>query len=66
MQSGAFDAPDRLFSSVEQMWECLMSESSTSDIKEAIPEFYYFPTFLKNINSLNLGKKQNGIPVDSV
>ncbi len=33
MQSGAFDAADRLFSSIEQMWESLTSESSTSDIK---------------------------------
>jgi hypothetical protein len=37
MQGGCWDAPDRLFSSLEQMWECLMSDSGLSDIKEAIP-----------------------------
>lgn len=33
MQGGDFDAPDRLFTSIANMWECLISESSTSDIK---------------------------------
>jgi hypothetical protein len=37
-----------------------MNESSTSDVKESIPEFYYFPIFLKNVNNLNLGKKTDG------
>lgn len=37
MQKGTFDHADRLFSSVFQVWDNLMSESATSDIKELIP-----------------------------
>jgi len=33
MQGGAWDAPDRLFSSMEHMWESLMSASASTDIK---------------------------------
>ena len=43
-----------------------MSESCPTDIKEAIPEFYYFPLFLTNINNIEFGVKQIGTRVDSV
>lgn len=66
MQKGEFDVADRLFSSVAQVWESLLSESATSDIKEAIPEFYYMPDFLKNISLIDLGKKQCGEEVGDV
>lgn len=59
MQKG-FDLPDRLFSSIYQVWDTLMSESSTSDIKEVIPEFYYMPAFLKNMGNIELGEKMSG------
>lgn len=52
MQKGVFDLADRLFSSIYQVWESLMSKSSTSDIKELIPEFYYMPAFLKNVGNI--------------
>jgi len=29
--------------------------NSSSDVKELIPEFYYFPEFLKNRNKFDLG-----------
>lgn len=46
LQGGRFDCPDRLFKSVEETWEsCLIN---TSDVKELIPEFYFFPEFLRN------------------
>jgi hypothetical protein len=32
---------------------------STTDVKELIPEFFYFPEFLVNKNNLDLGIKQN-------
>jgi hypothetical protein len=51
MQKG-FDLADRLFSSIYQVWDTLMSESSTSDIKELIPEFFYMPAFLKNVGNI--------------
>lgn len=51
MQKG-FDLADRLFSSIYQVWDTLMSESATSDIKELIPEFFYMPSFLKNVGNI--------------
>jgi hypothetical protein len=66
MQGGSWDAPDRLFGSMEHMWDSLMSPSSSTDIKESIPEFYYFPFFLKNTNSIDLGIRQSGEPVNDV
>lgn len=48
------------------MWNILISDSCTSDIKEAIPEFYYLPTFLQNLNDLDLRKKQSGETVGDV
>ena len=43
-----------------------MSESCPTDIKEAIPEFYYLPLFLSNINNIEFGKKQIGTQVHNV
>lgn len=43
-----------------------MSESSATDIKESIPEFYYLPAFLRNIAHIDLGKKQCGTDVEDV
>jgi hypothetical protein len=37
MQKGNWDVADRLFNSVDQVWESLLNESNTSDIKECIP-----------------------------
>ena len=66
MQKGNWDAPDRLFSSIEQVWDSLWNESATSDVKECIPEFYYMPAFLRNIANIELGKKQCGSFVGDV
>ncbi len=60
MQGGSWDAPDRIFSSITHMWDSLLSPSSSTDIKQAIPEFYYFPFFLKNTNHIDLGTRQSG------
>lgn len=30
-----------------------------NDVKELIPEFFYFPEFLKNLNKFDLGVLQN-------
>ncbi|KAJ3429216.1 beige/beach-related [Anaeramoeba flamelloides] len=52
-QGGNFDAADRQFSSIEQAYNnsCL----SLVDVKELIPEFYYLPEFLLNLNKIDLG-----------
>ncbi len=40
--------------------------SKILDCKELIPEFYFFPEFLLNLNSLNLGRRQLNAEVDEV
>lgn len=53
LQSGRFDVADRQFHSIPQTWKLLMD--NPNDVKELIPEFYYFPEFLKNTNKFDLG-----------
>ncbi|CAD8118197.1 unnamed protein product [Paramecium sonneborni] len=64
MQSGKFDKADRLFHSLEQQWYSVMN--SSSDVKELIPEFFYFSEFLKNKNKFDLGQLQSGTRVEDV
>ena len=65
LQGGKFDAPDRLFHSVCESFSSVLS--STSDVKELIPEMYGTDTsFLRNDRCLPLGRRQNGIPVADV
>lgn len=47
LQSGKFDCADRIFNSVPDCWDSCFSNHS--DLKELIPEFFYFPDFLKNL-----------------
>jgi WD40 repeat protein len=66
LQSGHFDRADRLFSSLSRSWKSA-AETSTSDVKEMIPEFYYAPEMLLNGNRLELGKPQtSNVPLDHV
>ncbi|KAB5586981.1 hypothetical protein PHYPO_G00007710 [Pangasianodon hypophthalmus] len=53
LQSGKFDCADRQFHSVAAAWQARME--SPADVKELIPEFFYFPEFLQNMNGFNLG-----------
>lgn len=57
LQSGRFDVADRQFHSIPQTWKLLMD--NPNDVKELIPEFFYFPEFLKNMNQFDLGQLQN-------
>ncbi|XP_063708929.1 neurobeachin-like protein 1 [Culicoides brevitarsis] len=57
LQSGRFDVADRQFHSIPQTWKLLMD--NPNDVKELIPEFFYFPEFLKNTNKFDLGTLQN-------
>ncbi|TKW23149.1 hypothetical protein SEVIR_4G274600v4 [Setaria viridis] len=63
-QGGKFDHADRLFHSIDSAYR--NSLSSTSDVKELIPEFFYMPEFLENSNSYHLGVKQDGEPIGNV
>jgi len=78
LQTGRFDAPDRLFCSIKDSWESVLS--NPADVKELIPEFFIIPTittknqqqddssssFLINKYGLPLGTRQNGRPVGDV
>lgn len=49
MSSAArFDCSDRQFHSVPAAWQARME--NPVDVKELIPEFFYFPEFLENQN----------------
>ncbi|XP_036393977.1 neurobeachin-like protein 2 isoform X2 [Megalops cyprinoides] len=56
LQSGRFDCADRQFHSVAAAWQTRME--SPVDVKELIPEFFYFPEFLENMNGFDLGSLQ--------
>lgn len=59
LQGGTFDHPDRLFFSIEGAWAS-SSRDNGSDVRELIPEFFYLPDFLTNINGYNFGVRQGG------
>ncbi|XP_055494353.1 neurobeachin-like protein 1 isoform X8 [Leucoraja erinacea] len=56
LQSGRFDCADRQFHSIPATWQALMD--NPNDVKELIPEFFYFPEFLENQNRFDLGRLQ--------
>ncbi|XP_068687514.1 neurobeachin-like protein 1 [Montipora foliosa] len=64
LQSGRFDCADRQFHNVPATWDSVYSKGA--DVKELIPEFFYFPDFLVNSNRFDLGHLQRGQPVDDV
>ncbi len=59
VQDGKFDRPDRQFHSVASAYHGCTT--STSDVKELTPEWFYLPDFLRNSNGLDLGERQDGI-----
>ncbi|KAI9318572.1 hypothetical protein BX666DRAFT_1855381 [Dichotomocladium elegans] len=66
LQGGTFDHADRLFDSVGKAWESA-SEKNMSDVRELIPEFFYLPEFLENVNKFDFGAKQGtGETIDAV
>lgn len=64
-QDKNFDIPDRTFHSMNVSWN-LSSGDSTTDFKELIPEFFYLPEFLTNLEHFDFGQRHNGIKVDDV
>jgi hypothetical protein len=62
-QSGRFDVPARLFTSVAAAFE--LASSAIGDYRELIPEFFYDPLFLLNTNRFNLGEIR-GEPLNDV
>jgi Beige/BEACH domain len=79
LQNGKFDSADRMFHSVTQCFQCVMTNHA--DVKELLPEFYHAAApeggagsgatatnfdFLLNTRGLQLGATQNGDRVDDV
>jgi len=65
LQSGRFDAPDRMFHSISETWQGVLV--NPSDVKELIPEFYSGTgEFLTNSEGLTLGAKSNGETINDV
>jgi hypothetical protein len=64
-QGGRFDVADRSFHHVGHTWR-VSSASSSADVKECIPEFFYLPEFLENRDNLDLGVKQDNARVSDV
>ena len=54
IQVTGFDTPRRLFTSIEKSFK--NATSASTDVREIIPEFFYFPELFLNINYLNMGK----------
>mmetsp|Transcript_19775 Transcript_19775/g.36430 ORF Transcript_19775/g.36430 Transcript_19775/m.36430 type:complete len:2240 (+) Transcript_19775:1474-8193(+) len=64
LHDGKFDLPDRLFSSINEAYR--MATEDISDVKELIPEFYFLPEFLLNIEDYDFGYTQMGEKVHNV
>lgn len=64
-QGGKFDVPDRVFCSINQIWQSC-SKTSHADVKELIPEFFYNPLFLQNMNNFDMGVRSDGSVVGDV
>ena len=64
LQGDGFDTPNRLFFSIEETFYNISYHKS--DLRELIPEFYYFPEIFLNINKIDFHKRTNGIQVDDV
>lgn len=52
LQGGKFDCADRQFYSIAKAWRTV---ESGSDVKELIPEFFFFPECFTNMNAFNFG-----------
>ncbi|CAK73347.1 unnamed protein product (macronuclear) [Paramecium tetraurelia] len=64
LQDGKLDQPDRIFFSVSNIWQSCQNDNQ--DYRELIPEYFYLPEFLKNINKIQFGERQNQELVDDV
>ena len=58
LQGGKFDIPDRLFSSMTNCWKSATEE--VSDVRELVPEFYYLPEILLNVDANYFGLRGEG------
>jgi hypothetical protein len=64
LHDGKHDKADRMFHSLPACWEGVLTNQA--DVKEMIPEFFFLPDFLRNVNSLDLGTKQDDVALGDV
>jgi hypothetical protein len=64
LQDGRIDRPDRLFYSLEAAFKGCTT--NPSDVKELVPELYYNPDVLQNINGVDFGVTQNNKKVGDI
>ncbi|KAK9819324.1 hypothetical protein WJX74_006280 [Apatococcus lobatus] len=65
LQNGRFDAPDRLFWSIQDTWKSVTT--FPTDVKELIPEFYSTdPSFLTVSETADFGQRSSGARVGNV
>ena len=64
LQGNKLDDPNRLFFSVKQSF--FNSTTQKTDVRELVPEFFYFPEIFININNLNMGVRDDGQEVNDV
>ena len=64
LQGNGFDSPNRLFYSFSNTLESTLTHKS--DLREMIPEIYYFPELFDNKNELNLGMLVGNEKIDNV
>ena len=64
IQGSGFDTPSRLFFSVKSMLNNTLSQRS--DLRELIPEIFYFPQLFSNLNNIELNKLPDGSNIDNV
>jgi len=63
-QGDGFDSPNRLFFSVKKAMENTLNQKS--DLREFIPEIYYFSDLYENNNELKLGVLVDGNEIDKI
>lgn len=64
LQDGRIDRADRLFDSFASAWKGCTT--SSSDAKELIPEMFYCPEVLMNMNKIDFGTTQSNKKIDSI
>ena len=64
LQGDGFDVPNRLFFSIKESFFNI--SYLNTDLRELIPEFFYFPEIFLNINKINFHERNDGIRVDNV
>jgi len=62
LQSDRFDVADRQFHNIANTWRVIYE--NPNDVKELIPEFFYLPEFLENMNS-ECGELKVSVPIQS-